>query len=744
MNFFQKSIQFILKNRFLISIITLFLCVISFVTISKNIKVDNSIQIWFLDDDPIFKDYLAFQKEQGSDEVLFLMINSDNVFSKKNIEILRNLHKKIEALDNVNTSFSIAKVQYPIYANKKLYFKNIIEGNRSEKAIQNLFKKLPNIRDNLINTDKTKSFFIIQLNALENINVDKAVLHNQIINVIESEINDYKISGGSIVMEEINKAVAYESAKFVVIVSIVVVFLLILFLPQVSYLVIAMITVIVPVILLFGLYVATGAKLNMISSLIPTIIMVYAVSDIIHILNIYHKNKKEKNYKTNNDLIIQSLQQSLKPCFFTTITTIVGYLALTLSPLPAFKVTGFFTFIGLILAFLFSYILTAIGFSFLTLKVKKPAFSIPKIDATPFLKYINYITTQYKKTIISIFTLLFLIGLYAISLIKINSNTLNLLPDGIVKEDLQSIEKHVKGSVKMTLDILCDNPDVLFSNKTLNSIEKFQNKIQTITEISTPVSIIDYKNFFEKRYSISQTGKKMDFNTFKTKDDSFYKMVSKDFKRISINVNTLSLSSDKIDKLLHKIKADFNETFKTNSEIRLKINGYHPLFLRSHQHIITTQIRSFTVAFVFSFIILIYFIKRIRTSLLSLIPNLLPLLLTVIVMVVFGINLETSNAMIAPIMIGIAMDDTIHLIHKYQRFKKAGFTVEQSMDKAMLFVGNAVFSTTITLTIGFAVLLSSSLKNMMEFGLLCSLTILFAFLADAILLPTLIKAFDKA
>ena len=87
-------------------------------------------------------------------------------------------------------------------------------------------------------------------------------------------------------------------------------------------------------------------------------------------------------------------------------------------------------------------------------------------------------------------------------------------------------------------------------------------------------------------------------------------------------------------------------------------------------------------------------------------------------MVIFKIDLEASNAMIAPIMIGIAMDDTIHLLNKYKAFKKQGFSVTESMDKAMLFVGNAVFSTTIILTLGFLVLLFSSLKNMQEFGVL--------------------------
>jgi len=111
--------------------------------------------------------------------------------------------------------------------------------------------------------------------------------------------------------------------------------------------------------------------------------------------------------------------------------------------------------------------------------------------------------------------------------------------------------------------------------------------------------------------------------------------------------------------------------------------------------------------------------------------------------VIFDIPLEASNAMIAPIMLGIAMDDTIHLIHRYKEFKSQGFSINESMDKAMLYTGRALISTTITLVLGFSVLLFSRLTNMQEFGFLCAITILFALIADGFILPALIKTFDK-
>ncbi|MCF6280286.1 MAG: MMPL family transporter [Flavobacteriaceae bacterium] len=443
MNFFRKLINFILKFRLVIGIAFFSLCAYSIFLIFSQLKVDNSLSIWFLEDDKEYLEYLEFQKEQGSDEIIVVMISTENAFSKKHIKTLNNLHQKIDSIENINATFSLAKAKYPIFANNKMYLKNVITDKRSERAITNLLKKLPAIRDNLLADNNTKSFFFIQLKSFSEIEENRDELLLKIKTVINSELNDYKITGSPILVEEINKSVAKETLIFAIVTGLIIILLLLIVLPKISYLPIALAVVVVPITLLFGLYVALGYKLNMISMLIPTILMVYSVSDIIHIINIHYLHVQKHPNQTINEQIIEALYKSLKPCFYTTITTIIGYLALYISPLPVFKTTGIFSFIGLLIAFISAYIIAAIGFRFLIfnhIKKTKP-FSFNWIDVDAIIHRINHTTTHYKKTILITASLLFFIGVSSIFFIDVNSYSLNLLHNGKAKEDLKEIEK---------------------------------------------------------------------------------------------------------------------------------------------------------------------------------------------------------------------------------------------------------------------------------------------------------------
>lgn len=745
MKLFKALISFIIKQRIATSVSIILACLYATFLIFSEIKVDNSLTIWFLENDKSYQEYSEFQKEQGSDEIIVLMIPTEDALAKNHLQKLNNLHNKIDSLELVNATFSLVKAQYPIIGNDEIIYKNIINNKRSNKAIKSLLKKLPAIRDNLLTDDNKTSFFYIQLKSIEETEAVKDELLATIKQKIDSEIRDYKISGPPILVEEINNSVSTESLLFAFITGSIICLLLLIILPDLRYLYIALLTVIVPVCLLFGIYILLGYKLNMISMLIPTILMVYAVSDIIHIINIHYLHLKEHPNQSKIEQIQEALFKSLKPCFYTTITTIIGYLALYLSPLPAFKITGIFSFIGLVIAFFSAYVISAIAFSFMNFKFNsdKKVITFKIVDLDNLIHHINKFTTNNKKSILVVALIVFILGIVAIPYINVNSNSVDLLHNGKAKKDLVAIEKSLKGVVRVSLDISTEDKSSILNKKNIALIEKFQEKIKENQALSTPVSIIDVKHFLEKRYGIQNTNLNIKIDSIPKPKNEFFQLISDDFSRVSINVNAISLGSKELEHLFADLHHSFDKIFGEKNNFSLKINGSSPLYVKLHNYILTTQFRSFGTALLLSFFILILFIRKLRTSTLALIPNVLPLALTSIIMAILYIPMEASNAMIAPIMIGIAMDDTIHLIHNYKKYKKLGFSVEESMDKAMLFTGRALISTTITLVLGFLVLLFSRLTNMQEFGFLCAATILFALIADGIVLPAIIKTFDK-
>ena len=746
---FNKAIAVTIKYRIAIISVLAILTGIGLFQTVNNLKVNNSLSIWFLEDNPDYQEYIQFQEEQGSDEIFIVMLDADDGFSETNIELLLKLHQDIDSLPYVNATFSIANAKYPIYANNKIYYREIYDPKRSERSLNNLLNRLPNIKRQLISKDGNRLFFYIQMNPSHKIESIRSEAVSHIESVLEKHITTpYYYTGAPVLNEAYNNTIYNESIFFALVTVVVVLLMLLLLLPHRGYLFMAISTIIVPIGLLFGVLTSLGYKLNMISMLIPTILMVYSVSDAIHIINRYHRHRQDKPNQSKITQIQDALYKSLKPCFYTTLTTLTGYFALYLSPLPAFKSMGLFTCLGLLLSFVLVYMITAIGFSFMpkTLPTRNKILSrISKIDLHYYLTRLNRLTTHRKNGIIIVSLTLFVIGVFAIPKVEVNTDSLNLLGNGKAKQNLKTIEAELDGSTRLQVNIVSKSGESLLSNDIFSKLKTFHIKLDDNEFASSPVSLLNIKTFLEERSPVLfQNGlNSIDIDSVllssQSEANAFFSMFSDDFSKLGIAINVKELKTKELEQLFNEIKEDFETVFETEN-YALEIRGFSAVFEKLNTYIIQTQFRSFGAAFIISFIVLFIFIGDIKTSVLVLIPNLLPLSLLAIVMVVLRLPLEVSTVMIAPILLGIAMDDTIHLTYKYKHNKG---DIISRMDNAMLYTGNALFSTTIALVFGFLIIGFSGVVSISTFGLLCAFTVGAALVADLIFLPALIKTFCK-
>ena len=162
MNRLKNIVQVIIKFRItIIAILAVLMILAGHQTINK-LSVDNSLSIWFLEDDPSYKAYIDFQETFGSDEIFIAMLPVKNAIGEDEVNVLERLHKDIEALPYVKTTFSLAKAKYPIYTNNKINFDNLYNPKRSEKGLKSLFSKLPNIASQLVTEDYKNQFFIFK------------------------------------------------------------------------------------------------------------------------------------------------------------------------------------------------------------------------------------------------------------------------------------------------------------------------------------------------------------------------------------------------------------------------------------------------------------------------------------------------------------------------------------------------------------------------------------------------------
>lgn len=746
----KKAITIVIKYRIVIMVILVVLSGFSLFQTAKKLSVDNSLSIWFLEDDPSYKAYIDFQEEFGSDEIFIAMLPVENAIGALEKENLLKLHEAIDSLSFVKTSFSLAKAKYPIYANDKINFDDLYNVNRSEKGLKSIISKLPSITSQLLTKDYKNQFFYIQLNPTPTIEEKRQIIGGEIRTIIEKQYSNYYLTGPPVLNEAYSLGIYKESMLFGILTVLVITLMLLFLLPSKRYLLISLLSVAVPLALLFGIITSLGFALNMISMLIPTILMVYSVSDAVHIINIYHKEGVANKNIKKIGLITLAIRKSFTPCFYTTLTTFVGYFALYLSPLPAFKNMGIFTCIGLVLSFLLVYIITIIGFSFMTLNFEgvKPVLTFKSINQGKFINWLNSFTTRYKTSLIVGFSVVLLYGVYAVTQVKIDTNSLDLLAEGKAKQDLRTVENELKGSSRLQLNISTKNGAKILSTDAMKYLERFQKKLEDNSLISAPVSVVNIKSFLENRTpilfqtNISQDKVENVLASVDNKENSFFKLFSKDFTSAGITIGLREANTERLEKILFQVEKDFNETFPLE-DYKLKINGFAVVFAQLNNFILETQFKSFFAAFFVAFLCLWFFIKSLRTTVLVLIPNILPLVILAILMNLLDIPLDVTTAMITPIMLGITMDDTIHLVYKYRRSKSIKGTPEQRMNKAMEYTGGALFSTTIALVGGFLIISSSAVPSVRDFGLLCAVTVSIALITDVFYLPALLKKFDK-
>ncbi len=741
---FQRIIQFVLDYKKYIILLLSIAMLAGLGQTLRLLKVDNSLSIWFLEDNATYQEYLAFQEEQGSDEVVIVMIPTEDPLSESHIAKLKELHQKTDTLPYVKTTFSLVNAKYPIYSNRKIYYRNIYQTNRSRENTVALLESLPAISQQLISEDKQFSFFYLQLIPANQIKDNRSQIIEHIRDIIETSVKKSHISGAPVLGEAFNKTIYDESNFFAVASVSIILGLLFFLLPHWQYIPIAFLAIILPISITFGLMTSMGYSLNLISMLIPTILMIYSVSDLIHITNVFHIYRKENPHQTKNKQIKVALQKSLKPCFYTTLTTVIGYLSLILSPLPAFKIMGVFTFIGLVLAFCLVYVVAAIGFAFLDEKTTNA--TVKRINISAIIQKINQWTTNYNSAILGVGLLVFTFGIISLFYIEVSTNSLDLLGKGKIKNDLEKIEKTLEGSIRIQLNILSKKDASLLTKDALLKLKHFQEKLDNNPLIAHPISIVNFQSFLEKRMSTLSKFNSVDFEkVFKSsqkESNPFFSLHGDDFSYLAININIKELPTKDLKPLLNTIEKDFKTTFP-EEDYRLKVHGFSGIFTTLNTFILQTQFRSFGAAFFISFCILFYFIGQFKMSLLALIPNLLPLFSAFIVMFVFGIYLEAANAMLAPIMLGIAMDDTIHLINKFKYYRSINLSTSDSIDQALNYTGGALFSTTISLVCGFLIVGLSGVNSVSTFGLLCAFTVFAALLADACFLPALLKRFYK-
>lgn len=728
-------IKKIYPYRYIVLVLIIILGGLSIKSIQKAILVDNSLDVWFLKDDPSVIDYNNFKRKFGNDEIIMLMLkDKQSMLNKEQCSKLQRLSESLLSLPDVKAVFSAANqdiIQIGLLGPTK---RKLIEPY-NEKLIRIFFDKNTILKEQYFSKDEKATRLIIVLKNLSNFDAERGRIINTIKKTADEIYESEKTFWGGIgiIYEGLNELSTSDFGKFLGL-GYLSMFLVILFLYRSFHVVLhALLTVALSTFFCLALYGAMGYKLNIMTSLLPTILVLLGVMDTLHIYN--ERNNLIRSGLSKIDSTFTALKQELKPCILTSLTTMAGFLALLASPMSILQSFGLFTAIGIGLCFIFTYFL---GLFFLP--IAKVHTSSEDAIVSRLLKLENRVIKN-RKLVLGIFTLLFIFCAYEITQIKTDTETMSYFPAyHEVVTDHNTIENTFGPYMPLELS-LESKADELLSKNTMNKCNEF-GAILTNRKIADKTN--GFYTFLEETNKFLPPGIEEDTNDSYSTSAYYFNWLNPTLYQYYINDSS---KTGRIT-LYGKIPSAVELTNKTNEALRIadsvfgknyyvSAGGYQPMYSKIASYTVQSQVYSVIIAFIVIFLMMWAFIRDFKLAFTAILSNSFPIACIFGTMGLFGYQLDLATASIASICLSFCVDDTIHYLFHYKRIRNTE-GLKDIRVKTIKHVGAAIVMTSIVLFFGYILLLFGSLKTVFYFGLLTSVAIAAALISQLTFFSALI------
>ena len=570
----------------------------------------------------------------------------------------------------------------------------------------------------------------------------------------EKENNlDLKVSGMPYVRTLNAQNIVDEISIFVLSAMGITSLIFFLFFRSIRATLISLLVVIIGVMWSFGVLGFLGYEITVITALIPPLIIVIGIPNCIFLINKYQQEV------ANHGNQIKSLQRVIvkigNATLMTNLTTACGFATFILTNSKILKEFGIVASINIFGIFLLSLFLIPIIYSFLPIPNSKHLKHLKNKTIDNFVKWMenNVRHNRINVYIISLLGLVFgIIGIYQI---EISGSLIEDMPkkSGFFK-DLKFYDDEFSGVVPIEVLIDTKRKNGVYSLANLRRIDQFQNHIEEYPELAPPISVINAFKFAKQAYYNGNP------NYYKLPTSQENRFISKYINNANNEVNLLSnyidstgqygrittfmkdIDTKRIEEIEKGLQASLKKIFPAE-RFDVLLTGKSLLFLKGTKYLVKNLFLSLSLAILLIALFMAYMFRSYKMIIISLIPNLLPLIITAGVMGFSGIPLKPSTILVFSIAFGISVDDTIHFLAKYrQELIANNWKIKPAIYSSLRETGISMFYTSIVLFFGFAVFMSSDFGGTVALGGLVSVTLLFAMLANLILLPSLLISME--
>ncbi|PWK20855.1 efflux RND transporter permease subunit [Xanthomarina spongicola] len=765
--FWDVIARVILRNKIAI-LLAIVLATVFFSTQWENMRFTYTEANLLPDDhevNVVYNDFLKVFGEEGN--LVVLGIKDSSLFTVEKLNAWNKLSEEFKSLNEIEAVLSIKDLKKLVKDTENERFELIPFIKDSINSItqldslqEELFKQYP-FYDNFLFNKNTKTIrtAIYLKKDIVNTSARKDFVFNELlpkVEAFEEATNlDVRISGMPYVRTLNAQNIVDEIGKFIALALGVTSLIFFFFFRSFRATLISLIVVCIGVMWTFGIIGLLNYEITVLTALIPPLIIVIGIPNCIFLINKYQHEVKLHGNK------VKSLQRVItkigNATLMTNVTTASGFATFMLTESTLLKEFGLVASLSILAIFILCLLIIPIIYTFLPYPKDRHLEHLNKRWIGGFVNWMERMVKQRRITIYITSIILLIASMIGIYQIKISGSLIeDMSKEAEFFQDIRFFEEEFNGIMPVEILVDTKRKKGVMKLATLKRMNELEDVILETPELSRPISIVSLVKYSKQAY---YNGNPKYYQLPTSQENSFIlsyaKNSSSDLNLLNNFVDSTGqyarittfmkdIGTDKMERIEDNLQAKINKVFPAD-KYNVTITGKALVFQKGTKYLVKNLAISLSLAIFLISLFMAYMFRSFRMIVVSLVPNLLPLVITAGLMGYLGVPIKPSTILVFSIAFGISVDDTIHFLAKYRQELQANhWKIRKSVYAALRETGVSMFYTSIVLFFGFLVFTFSSFGGTVALGALVSATLLFAMLSNLLLLPSLLLSLERS
>lgn len=715
--------------------------------------------------DENYEYFQSFKEKFGEDgNVLVIGAKDSSLYELENFLKYRALNETLSELPGITNVISIASLQKVVKNAEERSFdlEPLIKENPTNQAELDVLieeaKELKFYSGQLLNPDNGSTLVLI--------NMERDVLNSKKRNDVIDEIRvigeaftqetgiQLYYSGMPFVRTVMQQKTSHELKLFIGLSIGVTALILFLFFRSWTAVVVPLFVIGIVVTWVLGTVSLMGYQINVLTGLIPSIIIVIGIPNSVYLLNKFHQEFAKHGNKIK--AISRMIRKIGLVTLITNFTTAIGFLVLVSTDITILKEFGLVAGINILATFIVSMVLIPGVLAYLPPPKQEQLKHLEFPLVGKFLTLLDLLVHRHRYRVFVVTAIIVGFSIFGVTKLYTIAYMVDDIPEkSQLKQDLYFFEENFAGVMPLEIIIDFGEPRSTINSRNLRKVERLERALSPLENVSQPISIVSFAkavrqafyNGNSRYYGLPSPSDRNVILSYlanqQSKTDFLSSFVDSTGQVMRVSLKVADIGSHKMDSLITQvIQPEIDKVF--GDDVDTAVTGSTLLFVKGNQFLIENLRQSLLLAFGIIAIIMGILFANVRMIIISLIPNFIPLIMTAGIMGYFGIPLKPSTVLIFSIAFGISVDDSIHFLAKYRQelFAKK-FFVPVAISNSIRETGSSMLYTSIILFFGFVIFIFSSFGGTVALGLLTSITLFFAMVTNLTLLPALLMVFDS-